>query len=142
MSEAIECIFCKIRDGAAPSFKVYEDGETLAFMDIMPQAHGHVLVVSKEHAANLFDLSAASAAACARAVKTVAHAVRKAVSPQGVMVAQLNGRAAGQTVFHYHVHIIPRQEGEPLALHAAKPGNVDEIKALGERIAAEIEEVA
>jgi histidine triad (HIT) family protein len=58
------------------------------------------------------------------------------------MVAQLNGRAAGQTVFHYHVHIIPRQEGEPLALHAAKPGNMEEIKALGERIAAEIEEVA
>lgn len=142
MSEAPDCIFCKIRDGAAPCFKVYEDGETLAFMDIMPQARGHALVVSKEHAADLFALSAEAAAACARTVKIVAHALRKVVSPQGVMIAQLNGRAAGQTVFHYHVHIIPRQEGEPLALHAAKPGNMEEIKALGARIAAEVEPVA
>lgn len=142
MSEVPDCIFCKIRDGAAPCVKVYEDGQTLSFMDIMPQARGHVLVIAKEHAADLFELSAESVAACARTVKTVAHALRKVVSPQGVMVAQLNGRAAGQTVFHYHVHIIPRRQGEALALHAAKPGNMEEIKALGARIAAEVEEVA
>lgn len=132
---AADCIFCRICAGEMPSFKVYEDNETFAFMDIMPQATGHCLVVTKEHGANLFEISADGAAAAARSVKKVAEAVRAALKPDGIMIAQFNGAAAGQTVWHYHVHIIPRTEGMPLQVHARERGDMDEIKALGERIA-------
>ena len=132
---AADCIFCRIHKGEMPSFKVYEDSDTFAFMDIMPQAAGHVLVISKAHGANLFEIDEASAVAAMRTVKRVAEAVRAALSPDGIMIAQFNGAAAGQTVWHYHVHIIPRTEGVPLNIHARDRGNMDEIRALGERIA-------
>jgi histidine triad (HIT) family protein len=133
-----DCIFCKICKGEAPSFKVHEDADTFAFMDIMPQATGHALVISKEHAANLFEVSDQAAAAVTRSVKTVATAVRAALAPDGIMIAQFNGAAAGQTVWHYHVHIIPRTEGVPLQIHARERGDMDEIRALGDKITAAI----
>jgi histidine triad (HIT) family protein len=133
-----DCIFCKICKGEAPSFKVHEDADTFAFMDIMPQATGHALVISKEHAANLFEVSDQAAAAVTRTVKKVATAVRAALAPDGIMIAQFNGAAAGQTVWHYHVHIIPRTEGVPLQIHARERGDMDEIRALGEKISAAI----
>lgn len=133
-----DCIFCKICKGEAPSFKVYEDADTFAFMDIMPQAAGHALVISKEHAANLFEVSDEAAAAVTRSVKKVATALRAALVPDGIMIAQFNGAAAGQTVWHYHVHIIPRTEGVPLQIHARERGDMDQIRALGEKIAAAI----
>ena len=132
---ATDCIFCRICAGEVPSFKVYEDDRTLAFMDIMPQAPGHALVITKEHAANLLEISEEGAVAAMRSVKRVAQAVRTALSPDGIMIAQFNGAAAGQTVWHYHVHIIPRMEGVPLTIHARERGNMEEIGALGERIA-------
>jgi histidine triad (HIT) family protein len=129
-------IFAKIIRGEMPCFKVYEDAHTLAFMDIMPQAEGHTLVIPKEPAEDIFDLSPEGAAALARTAKKVAAAVRKATNAPGILLAQLNGAAAGQTVFHIHFHIIPRTSGLDLALHAREKADFTKLKALAEKIAA------
>ena len=128
--------FAKILRGELPCVKVYEDDLTLAIMDIMPQAEGHVLVLPKEGAAEIFDLSEESAAACIRTTRKVAIAVKAALQPPGVLVAQFNGRAAGQTVPHLHFHIIPRTEGAALRPHAAQQADPDQLRALAARIAA------
>ncbi len=132
-------IFAKIIRGEAPCFKVFEDEHTLAFMDIMPQAEGHTLVIPKEPAENIFDLSADGAAALARTTKRIAEAVRKVTGAPGVMLAQLNGSAAGQTVFHIHFHVIPRSSGIDLALHAREKADFTKLKALAEKIAAAVQ---
>jgi len=132
-------IFAKIIRGEMPCFKVYEDEHTIAFMDIMPQAEGHTLVIPKESAENIFDLSPDGAAALARTAKKVAAAVRKATNAPGILLAQLNGAAAGQTVFHIHFHIIPRTSGIDLALHAREKADFTKLKALAEKIAAAME---
>jgi histidine triad (HIT) family protein len=132
-------IFAKIIRGEMPCFKVYEDEHTIAFMDIMPQAEGHTLVIPKEPAENIFDLSPDGAAALARTAKKVAAAVRKATNAPGILLAQLNGAAAGQTVFHIHFHIIPRTSGIDLALHAREKADFTKLKALAEKIAAAME---
>jgi histidine triad (HIT) family protein len=111
-------IFAKILRGEIPSVKVFEDDKTLAFMDVMPQAEGHVLVIPKEAAENIFELSAEGAAAMMATTQAVAKAVKKGLGVPGVMLAQLNGAAAGQSVFHVHFHIIPRRGGIDLKLHA------------------------
>ncbi len=111
-------VFAKILRGEIPSVKVYEDAQTLAFMDVMPQAEGHVLVIPKEAAENLFDLSAEGAAALIATTQKVAKAVQMGLNAPGVMLAQLNGSAAGQSVFHIHFHVIPRHGGVDMALHA------------------------
>jgi histidine triad (HIT) family protein len=131
-------IFAKIIRGEAPCFKVYEDAHTLAFMDIMPQAEGHTLVIPKEPAENIFDLSPEGAAALIRTTQKIATALRKVTGAPGVMLAQLNGAAAGQTVFHIHFHVIPRTGGIDLALHARDKADFTKLKALAERIAAAI----
>lgn len=131
-------IFAKIIRGEAPCFKVYEDDHTLAFMDIMPQAEGHTLVIPKEAAENIFDLSPEGAAALIKATRKVASAVKKVTGAPGMMLAQLNGASAGQTVFHIHFHIIPRAGGIDLALHARDKADFTKLKALAERIAAAI----
>ena len=131
-------IFAKIIRGEAPCFKVYEDDHALAFMDIMPQAEGHTLVIPKEAAENIFDLSPEGAAALIKATRKVASAVKKVTGAPGMMLAQLNGASAGQTVFHIHFHIIPRAGGIDLALHARDKADFTKLKALGERIAAAI----
>jgi len=132
-------IFAKIIRGEMPCFKVYEDAHTIAFMDIMPQAEGHTLVIPKEPAENIFDLSPEGVAALARTAQKVAAAVRKATNAPGILLAQLNGAAAGQTVFHIHFHIIPRTSGIDLALHAREKADFTKLKALAEKIAAAME---
>ena len=132
-------IFAKIIRGEAPCFKVFEDEHTIAFMDIMPQAEGHTLVIPKEPAENIFDLSADGAAALARTTKRIAEAVRMVTGAPGVMLAQLNGSAAGQTVFHIHFHVIPRSSGIDLALHAREKADFTKLKALAEKIAATVQ---
>jgi len=129
-------IFAKIVRGEAPAFKVYEDDHTIAFMDIMPQAEGHVLVIPKEGGETIFDISDAAAAALIKTTKKVAAAVKKVVNTPGVMLAQLNGQAAGQTVFHVHFHIIPRSGGIDLRLHARETADFEQLKALAAKIAA------
>ena len=111
-----DCVFCKIVAGQIPSTKVHEDEHTLAFMDLGQVNPGHVLVAVKKHAANLFELDDMQAAAVARTSTRVARAIRDALSPAGLSVYQANGKAAGQTVFHYHVHLLPRHEADGMEL--------------------------
>lgn len=110
------CIFCKIVAKAIPASVVYEDGEALAFMDLGQVNPGHVLVAAKAHAENLYALQDAQAAAVFRAAARVARAIRAAFSPEGLSVYQANGKPAGQTVFHFHIHLVPRHEGDGMAL--------------------------
>lgn len=117
------CIFCKIASGEAPAFRVCEDGATVVFMDINPVTDGHTLVVTKEHFENLFEASVEAMGAVMAMAKRVAHAMQRVLNPDGLMVFQLNGAAAGQSVFHYHMHLMPRALGEPLALHTRVPGD-------------------
>lgn len=100
-------IFAKILRGEMPAFTVYETGHCLAFLDVMPQSDGHTLVLPKQPAENLFELDDETAGHLLVAVRTVAGAVRDAFSPDGIRLMQLNGEAAGQTVLHVHMHIVP-----------------------------------
>ena len=110
-------IFAKILRGDIPCVKVHEDAKTLAFMDVMPEAQGHVLVVPKEAAENILDLSADGMAAMMATTQKVAKAIDKALSPDGILLKQYNRAPAGQSVFHVHFHIVPRWEGVGLAPH-------------------------
>jgi len=130
-------IFAKILRGEIPSVKVYEDAKTLAFMDVMPEADGHVLVVPKEGAENILDLSAEGLSAMMATVQKIAKAVDKALEPDGILLKQYNRAAAGQSVFHVHFHIVPRWEGVPMAPH----GKVMVQAAQLEPIAAKIRSV-
>jgi len=111
-----ECVFCRIIAGQIPSTRVYEDEHTLAFMDIGQVNPGHVLVAVKKHAESLYALEEAQAAAVARTSVRVARAIRDVFAPPGLSVYQANGKPAGQTVFHYHVHLLPRHEGDGMEL--------------------------
>ena len=111
-----DCVFCRIVAGQIPSTRVFEDEHTLAFMDIGQVNPGHVLVAVKRHAANIYELDDAQATAVARASARVARALEAAFKPEGLSVYQANGKAAGQTVFHYHVHLVPRQDGDGMNL--------------------------
>jgi histidine triad (HIT) family protein len=110
-------IFAKILRGEIPSVKVYEDPATLAFMDVMPEAEGHVLVIPKEGAQDILDLSPGGMSAMMATVQKLAKAVDKALKPDGILLKQYNREAAGQSVFHVHFHILPRWEGASLAPH-------------------------
>ncbi|MBV9789880.1 MAG: HIT family protein [Chloroflexi bacterium] len=120
----MDCIFCRIIAGDIPSHKVYEDDATLAFLDINPASQGHAVVIPKEHAADLFSLSPDALAATAKATQTVARLLQRGVHPEGINILQNNGPSAGQSVFHYHVHVIPRWSGDR-ALGMWKPGATD-----------------
>ncbi len=111
------CIFCRIVADTAPAHRVYEDDEVLVFMDIRPVSGGHTLIIPKEHLENLFEASEDAMAAVARTSVRIANAIKAVFEPDGVFVAQTNGAAAGQTVFHYHLHLIPRWHGGNLQLH-------------------------
>jgi histidine triad (HIT) family protein len=113
-------IFAKILRGEIPAYRVCEDAQTLAFLDVMPQSDGHTLVLPKAPAENLFDLEPDMAAAVIRTVQKVAHAVRSAMNADGITLMQFNGPVAGQTVFHFHMHIVPRYEDQPLRSHGRK----------------------
>jgi len=110
------CIFCGIVAKRIPSTVVFEDAATLAFMDIGSVNPGHVLVACKTHVENLFGLDEDLAAAVFRTTARVAKAVNMAFSPQGISVYQANGDAAGQTVFHFHIHVVPRHGGDGMNL--------------------------
>lgn len=111
-------IFAKILRGEMPAFTVYENEHCLAFLDVMPQSDGHTLVLPKQPAEYLYELEDAAAGQLLIAVKTVAAAVRKAFEPDGIKLMQLNGEAAGQTVFHVHMHIVPCYRDVPDRPHA------------------------
>jgi histidine triad (HIT) family protein len=110
------CVFCRIVAREIPATVVHEDEHTLAFMDLGQVNPGHVLVAVKAHAENLYALSDGQAGAVLRSAARVARAIRDAFGPEGLSVYQANGKAAGQTVFHFHVHLVPRYEGDGMAL--------------------------
>lgn len=133
-------IFAKILRGEAPSVRVFEDHDVLAFMDVFPQSRGHTLVISKHsQARNLLDIEPEPLEKLILGVQRITRAVRAALNPDGVMVAQFNGTASGQTVFHLHFHVIPRWAGAPLRPHG-EGGMADmaELAALAHQIAAKI----
>jgi histidine triad (HIT) family protein len=111
-----DCIFCKIMSKQIPATVVHEDEDTLAFMDIGQVNPGHVLVALKAHRENVYALDDAQAAAVFRTVARVARAVRAAFSPAGMSIYQANGKPAGQTVLHFHVHVLPRHDGDGMEL--------------------------
>ncbi len=128
-------IFARILRGELPAIKVYEDEQVLAFMDIMPQADGHTLVIPKTPAVTLLDLPADAAAYTIQIVQKIAQAMEKALDVKGIVLMQLNGAAAGQTVPHIHFHLIPSSIHE-LGRHAAQMGDQEKIKMLAEKIKA------
>ena len=129
-------IFAKIIRGEIPAFMVYEDDATLAFMDVMPQSPGHTLVIPKTPAQNLFDLELESATAVLKTTQLVAGAVKEAFKADGIMLNQFNGSIAGQTVFHFHMHIVPRYEGVPLRRHTGDMENSEVLEGQAAKIRA------
>lgn len=127
-------VFAKILRGEAPAYRIYEDANTLAFLDIMPQSNGHTLVIPKAEAENIFDLTPDLLAATVISTQKVARAVREAFRPAGLMIGQLNGTGAGQTVFHFHFHIIPRYDSVSLSFHAKDRADPDVLEEHAEKI--------
>lgn len=131
-------IFAKMLRGEIPCNKLYEDDDTLAFLDIMPRSDGHTLIITKEQAESLFEASPGGLAKLMAVVQTLAPKIRDAVGADGVLIAQFNGAAAGQTVFHLHVHIIPRKEVEPLRPEGAQRADQTVLAATAEKIRAKL----
>ena len=130
-----DCIFCKIVAGEVPSFKLFEDAETLAFMDINPVHDGHCLVIPKAHYLNIFEIAPEAFAAAARTAIRVANAVNAAVKPDGLNLIQANGEGAGQSVGHFHLHVFPRRTDDGVAINwDPKPGDRAHIARIAERI--------
>lgn len=126
-----DCIFCAIAEGEIPSFKVYEDDEVLAYLDINPFSKGHTLVIPKRHTQGLLDTDDATLATIIARVKKIAAHLKEKLGCDGFNILQNNGEAAGQTVRHVHFHIIPRWQGDPLTFEN-HPGDMEALKALAE----------
>jgi histidine triad (HIT) family protein len=125
-----DCVFCKIVAGEVPAQVIAEDDNTLAFMDIAPATRGHALVIPKKHAADLWDIEPEQLAAVAQAAQRVALRIRDRLAPDGVNLINSTRPAAWQTVFHFHIHVIPRYVGDPLKLPwTPTPADMDEIAA-------------
>jgi histidine triad (HIT) family protein len=123
-----DCLFCKIAAGEIPATRVREDDRTIAFMDINPATRGHLLVIPREHAANLLEVGAEDLAACLTAAQELAGRLTEKLAADGVNLLNSCGRDAWQTVFHFHIHVIPRYAGDPLRLPwVPQPGDRDEI---------------
>jgi histidine triad (HIT) family protein len=134
-----DCIFCKIVSGELPSFKIVEDDYTLTFLDLFPVSDGHTLVIPKRHFRDVFEIDETSLAAVTAASRRVAHAIEIALQPDGLSVFQLNRAAAGQTVFHYHMHLLPRNAGDPFKLHSRVRASDDALREIAARIATAME---
>jgi histidine triad (HIT) family protein len=130
-----DCLFCKIVAGEIPSQRVDEDERTVAFMDINPATRGHALVIPRRHVANLLEIEADDLEATIAAAQRLARAVSERLGADGVNLINSCGPAAWQTVFHFHFHVIPRYEGDPLKLPwTPSPGDPDEIAATARQL--------
>ena len=127
-------IFAKILRGEMPSHRVYDDGEVIAFMDVMPQGNGHTLVLPKAPSRNLLDADPTALGPLLRATQKVAKAVKRAFDADGVTVIQFNEPAAGQTVYHLHVHVIPRFDGVALRPHTGAMEKPEVLAANAEKV--------
>lgn len=134
-----DCIFCRIIAGDAPGYIVDEDEHTMTFMDAFPVVPGHTLIVTKNHYDNILEADAEAIGAVGKRSVSIARALKRTLQPQGLGVFQLNGAAAGQTVFHYHMHLIPRNDGEQLEIHSRIPGAPEDLAAMASRIKEAIE---
>ena len=132
-------IFAKILRGEADAHVVLDEEHCLGFMDLMPQSPGHTLIIPREPAENIFDLSSEALGQLITTTHRVARAVKAVFNPPGMMIVQLNGADAGQTVFHIHFHVIPRYEGEGLTLHARSVAAPAQLREHAARIRAELE---
>ena len=132
-----DCVFCKLRDGQIPSMKIFEDDKTLAFMDINPLNSGHSLVITKTHAASLFEAELDDLQAAIATAQRVARAIRDGLKPDGLNLLQANGAAAFQSVPHFHLHLIPRWNNDGKGFDwKLVPGNREQIMKAGERLRA------
>ncbi len=130
-----ECVFCRIASREANGSIVYEDEEAMAFMDIRPVSEGHTLVIPKRHYEDVFEMPEETIAHVHRVAKRIAAAVKKATGAEGISIVQQNGRAAGQDVFHLHVHVIPRFEGqETKRFSRATAASMDSLEEVAARI--------
>ncbi len=133
-------IFAKIVRGEIPSARIFEDEDVLAFMDAFPQSKGHCLVISKtSKARNLLEVEPEVLGKVMAAVQRLTRAAVKALKPDGVVVTQFNGAPAGQTIFHLHVHVIPRWEGQTLGRHGGGMADASELQALAAQIRAALD---
>lgn len=132
-----DCVFCKLRDGQIPSMRVFEDDKTIAFMDINPINSGHCLVITKAHAATLFEIEVEDLQAAIATAQRVALAIRDGLKPDGLNMLQANGAAAFQSVLHFHLHLIPRWNNDGRGFDwKLVPGNREQIMKVGERLRA------
>lgn len=129
-----DCIFCRIVAGEAPAAVITDSEHALAFLDLFPTAEGHALVIPKAHYENVFEADETTLPAVHLLARRVARAMRRALAPDGMMMFQLNGAAAGQTVFHYHAHLVPRQAGSELRLHGRTRADAAALEALAAKI--------
>ncbi len=134
-----DCVFCRIVAGQIPSTKVYEDEHSLAFMDINPGNEGHALAIPKAHHPDVYSMPPSLLGAVAQTAQRVAVAVQKALAPDGMNLVQANGKGAEQSVFHFHLHVLPRKVGDELKLNwGHRAGDMARIKELHARILAAI----
>ena len=129
-----DCLFCQILADKAPCYPVHETRYTRTFLDIFPAAPGHCLIVTKDHFTDIFDATPEAIGMVGHVSTLIAHTVKEELNCDGVGIFQLNGAAAGQTVFHYHMHVIPRTTGSDLTIHSRAPGHPDELQAMAERL--------
>jgi len=135
------CIFCKIVKGEIPCFKIYEDEKVISFLDINPVSQGHTLIIPKIHAANLWEIQEEDLMAVQLVAKKIVNAMKSTFDLLGVVCMQLNGRGVNQLVMHYHLHLVPRSEGESMLSVSSwdqKPGNPEAIAGLAEKIASRL----
>jgi len=120
-------VFAQILEGKMPAHKVFENDHTLAFLDIMPVSVGHTLIIPKAAAQNIFELAHAPGSEVFKTTKKVAHGIQASLNPTGLIITQLNGADAGQTVFHYHMHIIPVYKKMPLRMHGKETEDAEAL---------------
>ena len=133
----MDCVFCKIRDGLIPSVKVFEDERIFAIMDINPLNEGHLLVIPKAHAATIYDIAEDDLGRSAVVAKRIALAAQRALRPDGLNLVQANGAAAFQSVPHFHLHLIPRWNGDGKGFDwKLVKGDPEKIRGVGEKIRA------
>ena len=135
----MDCIFCKIAKGEIDSAKIWEDDDVLVFMDVKPFTKGHCLVIPKKHFENIFDIEDNILQKVIVMAKNISEKIKKNLGADGIRLSQSNGKAAGQEVMHFHLHIIPRYEGEDVPIHLTETihspqADFEEIKKIAEKL--------
>ena len=136
MHQLDDCIFCQIVQGKSPAYKIHEDELTLTFLDIFPATAGHVLIITKEHFSDIFEASPDAISQVAANSVRIAKVLEEQTQADGLGVYQLNKAAAGQTVFHYHMHLIPQFDGKNIGIHSKQKGDPEELAAMAEKLTA------